>query len=61
MIKIQTENSCENTNAPPALPIGNASALWASKGVHNNSENFSDIFIQLLLLKIWVDIFWWLL
>ena len=22
-IKIQTENSCKNTNAPPALPIGN--------------------------------------
>ena len=35
-IKIQTENFCENTNASPILPIGNASALWASRGVHNN-------------------------
>ena len=35
--KIQTENFRENTNAPPALPIGNASALRASRGVHNNA------------------------
>ena len=34
-IKIQTENFRENTNAPPALPIGKALALRASKGVHN--------------------------
>ena len=34
-IKIQTEKSRENTNAAPALPIGKASALWASRGVHN--------------------------
>ena len=34
-IKIQSENSRENTNALPALPIGNASALRASRGVHN--------------------------
>ena len=35
-IKIQTEKSPKNTNASPALPIGNASDHWASKGVHNN-------------------------
>ena len=37
-IKIQTENSRENTNAAPALPIGNTSALRASRGVHNKSD-----------------------
>ena len=36
-IKTQTDNSRKSTNAPPALPIGNASALWASRGVHNNN------------------------
>ena len=34
-IKIQTENFHENTTAPPQLPIGNASALRALRGVHN--------------------------
>ena len=34
-IKIQTEDSRENTNAHPELPIGNALALRASRGVHN--------------------------
>ena len=29
-------NSCKNTNAPLAFHIGNASALLASRGVHNN-------------------------
>ena len=44
--KIPTENSCENTNLPKALPIGNASALRASRGVHNNNdESESDIYI----------------
>ena len=33
--KIQTENSYENIKAPLALPIGNALALRASRGVHN--------------------------
>ena len=32
----KTENFRKNTNAPPALSIGNASALRASSGVHNN-------------------------
>ena len=31
----KTENFPKNTNAPSALPISNASALRASKGVHN--------------------------
>ena len=33
-IKIQTENSRKNTNAPPTLPNSNASAFRASRGVH---------------------------
>ena len=41
-IKIQTEDSCENTNAHPALPIGNTSALWASTGLNNNQHKRMD-------------------
>ena len=40
----KTENFPENTNAPPALPIGNASALRASRGVHNNAINTDKIY-----------------
>ena len=42
----KTENFRENTNAPPALPIGNASALRASRGVHNKRDDIvNSIFL----------------
>ena len=44
-IKMQTENSRENTNAPHALPISNALVFQASRGVHNKN-NAEHIFPQ---------------
>ena len=55
-IKIQTENSRKNTNAPPALPMpwamGNASALRASKGVHNKIIIITLLMVLSLLISL---------
>ena len=48
-IKIQTENSRGNTNAP--LPIGKASALQALMGVHKKASNNSYLKYKFLLTK----------
>ena len=52
-IKIQTENSRENTNATPALHIGNAPARRASTGVHNK---WSVLYPKFTFIHIWLSV-----
>ena len=51
LLGIQTiKNFPENTNAPPTLPIGNASALRASRVAHNNAFVLAVTYLYLVLL-----------